>query len=96
MELLTKDDLEFLDRIGAWTHVGLKGKILKNQEDAFKYELMMTPTAKDIEKALQSVERLEKLSPEIIRKAECLDDYHTGNSIKELIQEIIGEGNENN
>ena len=34
MEPLTKDDLEYLDRIGAWTHVGLKGKILNNQEDS--------------------------------------------------------------
>lgn len=33
---LTKDDIEFMERNGTWTHVGLKRKILKNQEDAEK------------------------------------------------------------
>ena len=35
------------------------------------------------------VDRLKKFSPEIIHKAECLDDYHTGKAIKELVQKIM-------
>lgn len=66
-------------------------KLKELKEIAEKYKLMMTPTAKDMEKALQIVQRLKKLSPEIISIAEALDDYHSGKRIKDLVQKILGE-----
>jgi len=53
-------------------------------EDAIKYELMMTPTAKDMEKALQTVERLRKRIKE-------MKDGGYSKMGTEFLQEILGD-----
>ena len=71
-------------------------KFKELKEIAEKYKLMMTPTAKDMEKALQIVERLKK-------RIEYLDEYiqdqyDNNNNIAgieedqlELLEKILGE-----
>jgi hypothetical protein len=78
------------------------GDILKNQEIAEKYKLMMTPTAKDMEKALQIVERLKKylnnIDADILdkEKVHLCDEYSCEDNVREAIQKILGEENDTN
>ena len=94
MEPLTKDDLRCMTHdceCGAYfkNGEGYIKQILENQEDAMKYKLMMTPTAKDIEKALQIVERLKRQ----IEYSKSLkdDEFQIRNHIIVLLQKILGE-----
>jgi len=62
MSELNKDDLEFLDRIGAWTHRGLKTKILKTQEDSKQWKIYLDGGLNNL---FEIVERLKKRIEEI-------------------------------
>lgn len=99
MKHLTKDDFKIDNASGfiecnSWN----MKEILKNQEIAlsdwakWKEEAEKWRVGDSIELCVELkriVERLKKFSPEIIHKAECLDDYHTGKAIKELVQKIL-------
>jgi len=89
MESLTKDDLEYLDRIGAWTHRGLKGKILNNQEKAEKWD--EATTVKGYEEFLENKDIVERLKKQIefIKNLNYKEDGHT-KRVLELLQKILG------
>ncbi len=60
------------------------------KEIAEKYKLMMTPTAKDMEKALQIVERLKK-ELKWFNKYNNIDSDWNAPAVRDLLQEILGE-----
>jgi len=65
-----------------WGKLQEMAEFLKGRESIMTYE-------EEAEEAKQIVRSLKKLSLEIISIAEALDDFESGNRIKQLIQKIL-------
>jgi len=90
MKPLTKDDLEFLDRIGVDDR---RMKIIRNnQEDAEKFKKLYESVQRDRDSLMPDIEIVERLKKllEVYKKEEWHEESHRKMVIREL-QETLGE-----
>ena len=88
---LTDDDLEFLDRIGAWTHIGLRKKILKNQEKAEEWDRLNSAFPKPIDWTRIRFFAVTEVKDDIPSIAELDFDYQEDKKIVERLKKRIEE-----